>query len=399
VGIVPLVVIFSRIQKASLEAFFIGILWIKVLGFLQLLNRKLAAYILAVVEMIKDIWQFILVLLVMVIAFGDMFFAIYGAYREDERVCAGVDELDSRSPSPFCDPLRYHSYLAVYGLLVGDTSMENFDANGTTLTLFVLVTFLGIIVLLNMLIALVSESYGESLKRSRSLFGRTRIALVAKSILVEEVLTTKTRGCWGRVFKITTWLLLLPVIVGILGYTILLSIVSLIIYVSDGDFGKDAIMYFFVGVAFAVLVTLVLGYLGVLPREWALVKFIKGCFHYCCALPFRYCFAFPARFITLSLLGARKEYCHDDNGGWDKLGGRLKSKDQVAILRLDKKLDQLQKQQDGDSERLDKTLDQLARLYKTLDRIERQQRRDFVELRKLLEERDVKRQEDTLAND
>jgi hypothetical protein len=122
--------------------------------------------------------------------------------------------------------------------------------------------------------------------------------------------------------------------------------------------------------------------LGVLTRESAWVKFIEGCFH-CC-------FALPATFITLSLLGARKEYSHDDYGGWDELSGRLKRKDQVtAILRLDKKLDQLQKQQHSYSARLDKTL----------DRLQRQQRRDFVELHKLLEERDPKRQEDTLDND
>jgi hypothetical protein len=243
------------------------------------------------------------------------------------------------------------------------------------------------------------------------------------------------------------------VVGGILGITIFLYLsvaylINNVINVRGYENGKILIFPVVFVTTFLLLyfVTVVLVYLRVLRREWALVKFIEGCFHYC--------FAIPATFITLSLLGARKEYSHDDNGGWDELGGRLKSKDQVAILRLDKKLDQLQKQQDGDSARLDKTLDQLQKqqrqdfeelqkqqhsdserrdkkldqlqkqqhsdsarlnktldrlekqqrsdcehLDKTLDRIQRQQRRDFVELRNLLEEREVKRQEDTLDND
>jgi hypothetical protein len=364
----------------TFQAFTIGILWIKVLGFLQLLNRKLAAYILAVFEMIKEVWQFSLVLLVMVFGFGDMFFTIYTIYREEggyDSVCPNFGDeslstrVESQIESPFCSSSRYPGYLGVYRLFVGDISVNDFDANGLTVTLFVLVTFLGIIVLLNMLIALVLESYEKSLLRSTSLFGRTRIALVAKSILLEEVLTKKARGCWGQVFNVTMRLFLGLAFLGILGYLIGISLYLLI----DGGLDNGEILILSVGVVSTFLllyfITVVLVYrmqgLGLLTPESTWVKFIELSFHYC--------FALPATYITLSLLGARKEYAHDDYGGWDELGGRLKRTDhrvtrralaeskfglRTAVLRLDQKLDQLQIQQ----------------------------RRDFIELRKLVEERD-----------
>ena len=72
----------------------------------------------------------------------------------------------------------------------------------------------------------------KSVRRSRSLFGRTRIALVAKSILLEEVLMTSTsksvNGFWGRFLNVTTRLCFGLVFFSIFGYLIGISLYLLI---------------------------------------------------------------------------------------------------------------------------------------------------------------------------
>ena len=308
----------------SFTAITLGILWLKVLGFLQVLNRKLAAYILAIFEMIMDVWQFILILLVMVFGFGDMFYTIYTIARQEaaedvsdyDTVCPNfgdsslAERIEGRDESPFCSSKRTPGYLGVYRLFVGDISVNDFDATALSTALFVLVTFLGIIMLLNMLIALVLESYEKSVGRSKSLFGRTRIALVAKSILLEEVLMTSAsksvNGFWGRFLNIMTRLCFAWVFLSIIGYLIGISLYLLIDRPTGLDSGEVLILVVGILTIFLLLyfITVVVVYhmkgLGILTPDLTIVRLMDVSFYYC--------FALPATFITLSLMCARKEY-------------------------------------------------------------------------------------------
>ena len=384
---------FSSVRvNFTFHAFAVGFLWLKVLGFLQVLNRKLATHILAMFEFIADVWQFILVFIVIVCGFGDMFFTIYTVYRteaEEDRdensVCpnyspsgnvsnlALAEGLEMRFESPFCSTARHNAYLGVYRLFVGDISINDFNATGLSTVLFVLVTFLGIIVLLNMLIALVLDAYEKSLGKSRSLFGRTRIALVAKSIILEQLLTNpKSGGCWGKVFNFTTRLCFGAVLFSIFGYLIAISWILL----TDEEFAflnNGELMILAVGIITMFLllyfVTVVVTYhmkgLGILTRESCLVRLIEISFHYC--------FALPATFLTLSVLGARNEYDEEaefeDNRG-DNGSGRLHRVDQLIRRSLTKS-------------RIGLT-STVLHLDKKLDRIEEQRQQDLAEIRDLL---------------
>ena len=175
----------SRLSCGKRKPLVLGLVWLKSLGFMQNLNPQLASFVICFFEMIRDIGQMLFVLLVVVLGFGDMFHTTYIPYRGNPMVCPNFNEtseeilaakVENRLESPFCTGKRRQSYLGVYRMIVGDINYNDFNANTFTSILFVLVTFITIIFLLNMLIAIIVESYEKSQKRSKGLFGRTRVA-------------------------------------------------------------------------------------------------------------------------------------------------------------------------------------------------------------------------------
>lgn len=81
-------------------------------------------------------------------------------------------EGDGEAPEEFCNPAVAQVYLKLWAVLVGDVNLEDFAYSSGIEFLFVLFTFFGIIVLLNILIAVVSDSYKKSVMNARYLFGR-----------------------------------------------------------------------------------------------------------------------------------------------------------------------------------------------------------------------------------
>lgn len=88
-----------------LSAFTIGMLWLKLVGVSKVANWKLATFVMAVDQIVLDIRLFVLILVLIIVCFGDMFFAIMSAACLLE--------------TPFCDN-RFKSYLAIYRAMVGD---------------------------------------------------------------------------------------------------------------------------------------------------------------------------------------------------------------------------------------------------------------------------------------
>jgi hypothetical protein len=134
-------------------------------------------------QMARDTLFFMLIMLFAIMAFGDMFYTIYLAERVNPDGECRVDE--ETSPSGFCRAERGPSYMTVYRVFIGDIDYEQFDANKVSVTLFTFLAFFGTVIFLNMLIAIVMESYENSRGRSAGIFGKTRVAFVAKSYIFE----------------------------------------------------------------------------------------------------------------------------------------------------------------------------------------------------------------------
>jgi hypothetical protein len=105
-----------------------------------------------------------------------------GAYcvvNEDELSGAAVD---------FCSSNLADSYLRVYALLLGDFDLDDYRESTGLTFLFVVFTLLGVVILLNVLIAVIADSYEKATISSLLLFGRARVGFVAQNQALESFL-------------------------------------------------------------------------------------------------------------------------------------------------------------------------------------------------------------------
>jgi hypothetical protein len=94
----------------------------------------------------------------------------------------------SEPAEDFCSPKIHNSYLRVFTLLLGNFDLNDYrESEGMTI-LFVMFTLLGVVILLNVLIAVIGDTYHEATIASRRRFGRTRIIFVAQHEALERFL-------------------------------------------------------------------------------------------------------------------------------------------------------------------------------------------------------------------
>ena len=157
---------------APLAAVTQGLLYLELLKFVKVINQKFATYVLCLVQIALDIRSFLVIMLLVMLAFGNMFYIL--AYRgrlgqpfetdggsarpllrADERVegvVEGEDDVDVAFVSVS------ETLISVYRLMIGDFEREWFQTP-FLVGLFLAYTFIVMILLLNILIAVVSDSY------------------------------------------------------------------------------------------------------------------------------------------------------------------------------------------------------------------------------------------------
>jgi hypothetical protein len=62
----------SFVYRNGFNALVVGLLWLKVLGFLKVINKRMAIFILALGEILFDVRYFAVVLIVILIMFAGM---------------------------------------------------------------------------------------------------------------------------------------------------------------------------------------------------------------------------------------------------------------------------------------------------------------------------------------
>ncbi|KAG7351238.1 ion transport protein [Nitzschia inconspicua] len=169
-----------------LMAIIIGLLWFSVLGFLKAVNESLATFILALTRIFFDIRFFCIVLLVFILMFGDMFHLLY---LEDPALKAECNSNDPSDPaSDFCSERLVYSYLRVYAMMIEDFNLVDFQQSPAQTILWLVVTFVGFVVMMNTLIAVITRSYERSQNSSIILFRRARCEFVASNAAIEGFL-------------------------------------------------------------------------------------------------------------------------------------------------------------------------------------------------------------------
>lgn len=163
-----------------------GLLWLRALGFLKTVNMQLATFVLATVQITKDLAWFLLILFAVVASFSQMFYTLL-LPPECADAASTTPTTNFETPT-VCKPSEY--YLSVYSILLGDYGQFDREDFHTPFSVFLIVlfSFMVVIVLLNVLIAIVSDSYEKCLIRSQFLFGRARVMILAELISFQNLL-------------------------------------------------------------------------------------------------------------------------------------------------------------------------------------------------------------------
>eukprot|EP00978_Attheya_sp_CCMP212_P019285 scaffold53842_cov84-Attheya_sp.AAC.1 len=176
-------------KENGLNALVIGLLWYKVLVFLKVANKQMSTFILALFQILKDLRSFAVVLVVVIFMFGDMFY-ISVSTKDNGQFCTDGGTDLSGPAIDFCDSSA-SSYLRMYALLLGDFELNDYKDTTAMTILFIVFTLFGVVILLNMLIAVVSDSYERAKISSLLLFGRARVGFVAQNEALEGFLKPK----------------------------------------------------------------------------------------------------------------------------------------------------------------------------------------------------------------
>ena len=151
------------------------------------MNKEMSTFILSLIQILRDLRYFMIVMAVIVFMFGDMMH-IAVSTKDDGQYCI-VNAGDLSDPEQdFCDVSGYDMYLRVYSLLLGDFELSDYKNTDGLTSLFVIFTLIGVVILLNVLIAVISDSYERAKIESVNLFGRARVLFVAQNDAVESFL-------------------------------------------------------------------------------------------------------------------------------------------------------------------------------------------------------------------
>ncbi|CAB9503043.1 Potassium ion channel Yvc1 [Seminavis robusta] len=160
-----------------------GLLWLRVLNLLKGINMQMATFILAILQITKDTLTFGVILLTMILTFSQMFYTVLVPDYCSDPEAREMDDPDFR-----CDQAEY--IFRVYTILLGDFGAFERETFQTRFAFILLIfySFMVIIVLLNVLIAVASDSYEKCLLRSNMLFGRARVMLIAEIVCFQNLL-------------------------------------------------------------------------------------------------------------------------------------------------------------------------------------------------------------------
>ncbi len=182
-----------------------AILWLKFLSYLRKILIDFSVFSGGVFHVMKRLFAFLMCLTIILIAFSRMFFALFyetdyckeaspqsgdfGEYSflsvmsvpplDDEEFIKNLICEANDTKIPWCNP--WDSFLAVYTMLLGEVDETVFGDNSTALVLFVVFMLLVVILLANVLIAIVTDSYKVIRdKRAAIVFWTNRLDFIAQ---------------------------------------------------------------------------------------------------------------------------------------------------------------------------------------------------------------------------
>ena len=146
------------------------LLWFRMLGFIKGTNAKLATFVLALFQIFEDLGAFLVVLIMLLATF------LHGIFIYAHRKGIG-SEIESFSSIK-------NLALRLVGMTLGEYDVDDYSDSWLMLTYFLSFMLLMTIIMLNVLIAIVSDSYDSVMIRSKKLFLRAKFQIVADMMLM-----------------------------------------------------------------------------------------------------------------------------------------------------------------------------------------------------------------------
>ena len=148
------------------SALSVTILWVKLLAFMKSMLIDFAVFVRGVFYVVRRLSAFLVCLSVILVAFAQMFTTVFrqtdyclnqpNDQLSDEIILAQT-KCDAGQLASYCT--FWDAFLGVYTMLLGEVDESPFIDYGFALALFVVFMFLVVILLANVLIAIVTDSY------------------------------------------------------------------------------------------------------------------------------------------------------------------------------------------------------------------------------------------------
>ena len=156
------------------------LMWLKTLSFLKVVSVKYATFVLMLERTLRDIQPFCVVLAVFLFAFGTVFHLRLNKWQSDR-----FDFHDDGEENPFRSVPTMLQALVMLAF-VGEFDSETYP-RGADIFWLDLFIFVMIVIMLNVLIAIVCDSYSDAIAHGDRLFWRARL---------EQL--TEIRTVWGK---------------------------------------------------------------------------------------------------------------------------------------------------------------------------------------------------------
>ncbi|EEC43260.1 predicted protein [Phaeodactylum tricornutum CCAP 1055/1] len=166
----------------------VTILWVKLLAYLRNMLIDFAVFVGGVFYVVRRLAAFLLALGLILVAFAQMFYTVFQQTDYcrnqpqndlDYDLILAETRCDASTLRPYCG--FWTSFLSVYTMLLGEVDEDDFESSGVAMALFVIFMFLVVILLANVLIAIVTDSYKViQYQRAAIVFWTNRLDFVAE---------------------------------------------------------------------------------------------------------------------------------------------------------------------------------------------------------------------------
>ena len=179
-----------------------GVLWVAIIVYLKSTLVDFAVFVGGLFNVVQRLVAFLIAVGVILLAFAQMFYFVY----VDTAMCdghlsptdVGYDEENSQCDFPHCS--FHESLLKVYTMMMGEIGDETrYSTNTTAQILFIGYAFLVVILLSNVLIAIVTDSY-EIIQNDRAaiVFWSNRLDFVAEMDAITYAIQRRLRSFGGQ---------------------------------------------------------------------------------------------------------------------------------------------------------------------------------------------------------